>query len=119
MNKYLLLLSHAFLLAFLLAFSHGIMKWVSVQAHASYLQLLLTQWRFVFLGLTIYGLVLFYYILVLRSAPVSALYPVYTGLSVLFVMLIGRWFFNEPISIYQVSGAAFILAGIALMGKAV
>ncbi len=117
MNKYIVLLTHAFLLAFLLASSHGLLKWVSMQTHSSYMQLMLEQWRYVLLSLAIYGLVFFYYILVLRSSPVSTLYPVYTGLSVLLVLAIGRFVFNEVITVYQLAGAGCILAGIVLMGK--
>jgi small multidrug resistance pump len=116
-SKYLLLISHALLLALLLASSHGLLKWVSEQPHTNYTQLLMTHWRYIFLSLMIYGGVFFYYILVLRSNPVSSLYPVYTGLSVLFVLLIGRIIFSETVGIYQLTGATLILAGIVLMGK--
>jgi len=116
MSKYATLLTHAFLLALLLATSHAILKWVSVQAHDNYLQLLLTQWKGILLSLTMYGFIFFYYIVVLRSSPVSILYPVYTGLSVLFVLLVGRFAFSEPVSTAQVLGAGCILAGIVLMG---
>jgi small multidrug resistance pump len=116
MNKYLMMLTHAALLASLLAFSHGVLKWVSSQAHTDYLQLILSQWKLVMLALSIYGLVFFYYILVLRSSPITSLYPVYTGLSVLFVMLVGRLVFHETVSPYQILGAGFILAGIVLTG---
>ncbi|WP_058020777.1 DMT family transporter [Pseudohongiella spirulinae] len=116
MSKYSIVLMHAFLLASLLAFSHGILKWVSVQAHDDYWQLMLTQWKGVLAALAIYGFIFFYYILVLRSSPVSILYPVYTGLSVLFVLVAGRLVFQEPVGIPQVAGAVCILAGIVLMG---
>ncbi len=117
MSKYVVLLGHAFLLAFLLASSHALLKWISVQAHSSYLQLLLEQWRYVFVSLALYGLVFFYYILVLRSSPVSTLYPVYTGLSVLLILLAGRFIFQESVTVWQVCGAGLILAGIVLMGR--
>ena len=116
MSKYMLLLTHAFLLALLLATSHAILKWVSVQAHDNYLQLLLSQWKGVVLALSVYGFIFFYYIVVLRSSPVSILYPVYTCLSVLYVLLVGRFIFAEPVSAVQVLGAGFILTGIVLMG---
>jgi small multidrug resistance pump len=71
----------------------------------------------VFAALAVYGFIFFYYILVLRSSPVSILYPVYTGLSVLFVLLIGRLVFSEPLTSVQVLGAGFVLMGIVLMGS--
>lgn len=116
MSKFMVMLTHAFLLAFLLASSHALLKWVSLQTHANYTELLLRQWQPIMASLAIYGLVFFYYILVLRSSPVSTLYPVYTGLSVLLVMLAGRTLFAEPLGSGQLLGAAFILLGIVLMG---
>ncbi len=116
MNKFVMVLIHSFLLAALLAFSHGLLKWVSAQSHENYFDLLLEHWTYVLFALSIYGLVFFYYIFVLRSVPISSLYPIYTGLSVLFVMLIGRFLFNEMVSFYQIAGTALILAGIVVMG---
>jgi multidrug transporter EmrE-like cation transporter len=107
---------HALLLASLLASSHGVLKWVSVQPHDSYFELLFSQWKYILLALMIYGFVFFYYILLLRTSPISSLYPIYTGLSVLAVMLIGRMVFSEAISILHGVGAALILTGIVLMG---
>ena len=117
MSKYVTVLTHALLLAALLATSHGVLKWVSIQAHDNYLQLMLTQWKGVLFALSLYGFIFFYYIVVLRGSPVSILYPVYTGLSVLFVLLLGRFVFHEPVGTAQMLGAGFILAGIVLMGS--
>lgn len=116
MNKFTILLTHAFILAFLLASSHALMKWISLQTHDNYLDLLLRQWAPILLSLSIYGVVFFYYILVLRTSPISTLYPIYTGLSVFFVLLVGAAFFKEAVSIWQIMGAVLILAGIVLIG---
>lgn len=102
MSKFAVILSHALALAILLASSHALLKWVSIQPHENYLDLLMRQWFVIMSSLAIYGLVFFYYILVLRSSPVSTLYPVYTGLSVLFVMLIGKFLFDEALTLWQV-----------------
>ena len=116
MNKYVSILSHALILASLLASSHALLKWVSVQPNNGYMDMLLTQWKGIFAALALYGFIFFYYIVVLRSSPVSILYPVYTGLSVLFVLLAGRFVFSEPLTGLQILGAGFVLAGIVLMG---
>jgi small multidrug resistance pump len=116
MNKYIPILSHALILASLLASSHALLKWVSVQPNSGYVDMLFSQWKGIFAALALYGFIFFYYIVVLRSSPVSILYPVYTGLSVLFVLLAGRYIFSEPLSSLQVIGAGFVLAGIVLMG---
>ena len=116
MSKFMMILAHSILLASLLAFSHGLLKWVSGQAHDNYFELLVEHWLYVLLSLSVYGLVFFYYIFVLRGSPISTLYPIYTSLSVLFVMLIGRFVFLEVVSVYQIIGAGLILAGIVVMG---
>lgn len=117
MIKYAAVLMHAVLLATLLASSHGLLKWVSSQPHETPIQMLLQHWKAVFAALALYGFIFFYYILVLRSSPVSLLYPVYTGLSVLLVLLMGRLVFSEPLTSVQVFGAGFVLIGIVLMGS--
>jgi len=116
MTKFLPLVTHAFLLALTLAISHGVLKYVSIQQHADYMQLLTAQWKMILLALFLYGLVFFYYVFVLRSSPISSLYPIYTGLSVLFVMVLGYLAFGESISTLKAIGAALVLAGIVIMG---
>ncbi len=116
MSKLSLVVIHTVLLALLLAASHGILKWVSLQPHESYLRLLLEYWYAVLLALSVYGFVFFYYILVLRTTPVSILYPIYTGLSVMFVLLIGHSVFSEPVSVAQVMGIVLVVVGIVLIG---
>ncbi|MEQ8313575.1 MAG: EamA family transporter [Gammaproteobacteria bacterium] len=116
MTKFLPLIMHAFLLAAILSSSHSVLKWVSVQANNNYWELLLAQWKYIFLALSLYGLVFFYYIFVLRSSPISTLYPIYTGLSVLFVMLLGYLVFGEVVTLSRTIGALLILAGIVVMG---
>lgn len=116
MNAFLLLSVHAIILATLLSISHGVLKFASSRPHDNFIDLLLGQWPWIALALSMYGLVFFYYIFVLRSSPISSLYPVYTGLSVFFVLLVGHWFFREPVSAQQMIGVALIIAGISLMG---
>lgn len=116
MSKFLPLILHAFLLAALLSFSHAVLKWVSIQENESYWQLLLEQWKYILLALILYGLVFFYYIFVLRSSPISSLYPIYTGLSVFFVMVLGATVFDEAVTVSRAVGASLILAGIVVMG---
>lgn len=115
-TNFLQLIAHALLLSILLASSHTILKWVSIQAHQNYSQLIYEQWKAVFLSLIIYGLVFFYYIVVLRSSPVSFLYPIYTGISVVMIMAVGRFYFSEPFGVYQYAGTICILIGILLIG---
>jgi len=115
LTGYVALLFNSLLLATLLASSHGVLKWVADQSQDDYSQLL-AQWKYIGLALSIYGFIFFYYILVLRSSPVSLLYPVYTGLSVIFVLFVGRIFFDEPVGIFQALGVLAIVVGIVLLG---
>ena len=115
-TNFLQLIMHALLLSILLASSHAILKWISIQAHQNYSQLIYEQWKAVFLSLIIYGLVFFYYIVVLRSSPLSFLYPIYTGISVVMIMAVGRFYFDEPFGVYQYAGTACIFIGIMLIG---
>ena len=116
MNNAISLILNALILSLVLALSHAILKWVSIQAYDDYLQLLLGKWPYIFTSLALYGLVFFYYIFVLRSSPITALYPIYTGMSVLFVMLAGYLLFGESVAPYKIVGVFFILAGIILVG---
>ena len=116
MSNILVIASHALILALLLTCSHGILKWVSSQAIAGYTDLLMNHWKAIFVALAVYGCTFFYYILVLRSSPISMLYPIYTGLSVLFVLLVGRLVFEESLQPTQIAGALCILLGIILTG---
>ncbi|MAC71369.1 MAG: hypothetical protein CMP84_14350 [Gammaproteobacteria bacterium] len=107
---------HAVLLALLLSVSHGILKYSTSKQHDDFLDLLISRWHFIALALSMYGIVFLYYLFVLRSSPISSLYPVYTGLSILFVSVVGRFIFLEPISSQHVIGIALIISGVLVMG---
>ena len=116
MTSFLLVSVHALVLASLLSISHGVLKFASSKEHESYFDLLCDQWLWIALALSLYGVVFFYYVFVLRVSPISSLYPVYTGLSVFFVLLIGHWFFREPVTVQHVIGVSLIIVGIVVMG---
>ena len=116
MSSFLIVGTHALILATLLSISHGVLKFASSKEHENFFDLLYTQWLWIALALGMYGVVFFYYVFVLRSSPISSLYPVYTGLSVFFVLLIGHWVFREPVSTQHLIGVGLIIAGIVVMG---
>ncbi len=115
MNKSLSLVFHAIFLSTLLTLAHGLLKWASDQKNDSYLKTLFDSWHVIGLALLIYTFIFFYYIFVLKSNPISVLYPVYTGLSIFFVLIAGNIFFNENINIFQMSGALLIITGVIFM----
>jgi len=45
MTKYIWILSHALILASLLAGSHALLKWVSVQPNNGYIDMLFNHWK--------------------------------------------------------------------------
>lgn len=109
------LLANAILLSLLLAASHAVLKWVSIQAAGNYLELITRYWWAVGGALLVYGFIFFYYIVVLRTQALSQLYPIYTGLSLVLVTLAGVLFFAESLSGSQAVGAGLIVVGIVLM----
>jgi multidrug transporter EmrE-like cation transporter len=110
-------LFNAVMLAALLAFSHGIMKWVALRAKGSFTDLILDHWMPLGFAVGIYIFLFLYYTQVLRSTDLNMLYPVYGGLSILFVFAIGTWFFAEPTNILKILGCALIACGIFLVTK--
>jgi len=109
---------HAVLLAFLLSASHGILKYSTTKHHDSFVDLLRSQWHLIILALSMYGFVFLYYLFVLRSSPISFLYPIYTGVSILFVSILGHFLFKEPISVKHFVGIALIISGVFIIGAA-
>lgn len=110
---------NAVLLASLLAFSHGLMKWVSNKnIGVSYVETVLNYWLHIGIAVGIYVLIFFYYIHVLKAVNISSFYASYTGLSLVFVVLIGTLFFKEPMSNTQMLGIALIIGGIFLVKPA-
>jgi small multidrug resistance pump len=64
------------------------------------------------------GLYFFVFILysnLLRRFEISLLYPIYTGLSIVLVTLIGVYYYGEPLSLWRQAGVFLIAAGIVLM----
>ncbi|MCD6388210.1 MAG: EamA family transporter [Desulfobulbaceae bacterium] len=116
MTKLTQVIVQAGLLACLLALSHGLLKWVAMQKAENYFKLLGAHWGILGLALAIYAGIFFYYIFMLKSTSLSIIYPLYTGLSLIFVMLLGVLVFHERLDLFQGLGSLFIVIGVALMG---
>jgi len=112
----LLTIANTLFLATLLATSHSLMKWAALRVNESGPQAYIEHWWVVGLALTIYGFLFGYYIWVLRWVPLSTLYPAYTGLSVVLVMLVGVLYFSESAGARAWLGAALIVVGVLLIG---
>ena len=116
MNTRLSLIINVIILSSLLAFSHGLLKWVAKKEVNNYLDLISSYWLQIGFSLFIYGIVFFYYIQVLRKEDIAILYSSYTGLSILLVLSIGVSFFGESLSFGQIGGCILIIVGIVLIG---
>jgi small multidrug resistance pump len=52
---------------------------------------------------------------VLRFYPMSIVFPCYTGITVLLIMLSGAFLFDEKIALPQIAGSILLVIGIALI----
>ena len=66
-------------------------------------------------GVALYGLAFVGYLLVLRYAPVSQLYPI-IAFSYLFVILLASQILSEPLTIKKAIGGAMIVFAVFLIG---
>ena len=107
----------AAVLAGLLALSHGILKWVSLRLDDSLLVGVLRYWPQVGLAMSIYILVFLYYLYALKGIRLGALYPIYTGLSVVLVFALGALRFSEPVTGTNIFGCLLIAVGVAFVAQ--
>ena len=108
---------NAAILAALLTLSHGIMKWVAIRAKGNFLDLLQAYWLPLGFAIGIYVFLFLYYTQVLRSTQLNLLYPLYGGLSILLVFIMGTWLFGESVTTLKIIGCLFIVAGVIMVTK--
>jgi len=65
-------------------------------------------------GLFLYGIAAFLYIIALRKLPVSLAFPS-VSLSYALVAVLGHWLFNEPFGWQQIAGIVLIMGGVFLV----
>ena len=51
----------------------------------------------------------------LKVLPIGVVYAVWSGMGIVFISMIGHWFFNERLDTPAVIGVSFILAGVVIM----
>jgi drug/metabolite transporter (DMT)-like permease len=56
-------------------------------------------------------------ILALRDGELSMLFPI-ISLSYVWVSLLSMYFFHEPMNLWKALGILFVIAGVALLGRA-
>ena len=67
-----------------------------------------------FLGLFSAFLAAMFYILALNKLPLSVAYPM-TALGFVAIVCVGIIFFNEPVTIFKITGLSLIVIGIGLI----
>lgn len=104
-------------LSVLIVIAHGLFKWVAQHPAESYLSLWLTYWPVLLVSIVLYFFVFFYYAHLLKTTQITLLYPIYTGLSIVILLLVGKAVFNETVSLIQVAGCFLIITGIFCVSK--
>ncbi len=69
-----------------------------------------------FLGFVVYGIATFTMLYAFKLADLSLMYPL-ISLSFIWVLLIGYFLFNEPITLLKTTAIIFIMAGAVFMKK--
>ena len=111
------IIGNSVFLAALLVFAHGLLKWVAQYPADNYVALLLARWPIIFFSMGLYGFVFFYYAHLLKRLDITQLYPAYTGLSIVFLMIMGVVVFGESVSFIQMAGCVMIIGGIFCVSK--
>jgi len=110
-------IGNSVLLAALLVLAHGLLKWVAQHPADNYFALLIAYWPIVAISIGLYGFVFFYYAHLLKRLDITQLYPAYTGLSIVFLMMVGAMVFGEKVSPVEIIGCIMIIGGIFLVSK--
>lgn len=71
---------------------------------------------YVLAGLALYGLGAMVWMLVLARLDVSVAYP-FVALGFIVVMLLGAFFFGEPITLVKLAGTALVGVGVWLIAR--
>lgn len=66
------------------------------------------------IGLGLYGMAAFFYIIALRKIPVTVAFPS-VALSYAIIALLGVVWLKEPLGLAQIAGIALIMAGVVLV----
>ncbi len=111
------MLANAAALSVVLTLSHAILKWVTRQPHAGFVDLLQARGGWVLLALALYGGVFLWYLDALRRFDMSVLFPVYTGITLILVALVGVLVFGERLAWAQMGGVLLIVAGVFLLQR--
>ena len=109
---------YAALLAFGLTIAHAFLKSAADGDHQSAIELYTQNIGKIGTALFFYFGVFLIYPVLLRYYPLNLFFPIYTGLTILFVAVAGNLFFDEKFTALQIAGMGFLIIGIALISQA-
>ena len=69
------------------------------------------------LGFAFYGICTALLVLALRDGELGVLYPI-ISLTYIWAIVMGFFFFHEPLTVWKVAGVGLICVGVTLMGMA-
>jgi len=96
-------------LAFILAISHALLRHGATLGQAPFA---FPRIAYTAAAMLIYVALFFYYSQLLQRFAMSRLYPIYSGLSILFVYVFGTLLFRESFSFRGLVGTTLIIVGV-------
>ena len=70
-----------------------------------------------FAGLALYGMAALFYLVALRSIPVSVAFPS-VSISYAIVAMLGHFLLGEPFGVIHIAGITLIMSGVTLINLA-
>lgn len=105
----------AALLAVALAVANIFLKLAAGGGQQSALELYTNNIGKISIALFFYFGVFLVYPLLLKHFPLNVIFPIYTGLTILFVTIAGVLMFEEKFALHQLVGVGLLIAGIVLI----
>lgn len=105
----------AALLAIALAVANIFLKLAASGEQQSAIELYTNNVGKISIALFFYFGVFLVYPLLLKHFPLNVIFPVYTGLTILFVTFAGILMFEEKFAFHQLLGVGLLIAGIILI----
>jgi small multidrug resistance pump len=62
-----------------------------------------------------YGLSIYFLSLTLKALPIGIAYAIWSGVGIIFIALIGLFWFRQPLDLPAIIGLALIVAGVVVV----
>ncbi len=74
-------------------------------------------WKYLILGILIYGLSAFGWFLIMKNSKLSILGAVNSVFTVLFLVLLGVFYFKDSLSVWEIIGLILGFSSLIILGK--